>query len=45
MDNKNFQVDYRSENNESKAKKFWKFLGIGALSLFAALLTVVVINL
>ena len=29
----------------SKSKKFFKFVGIGALSLFLAVLTVLVINL
>ncbi len=44
MDNK----DYRSEQfetNENKAKTVWRNIGIGALSVFVAVLTVVVINL
>lgn len=40
--------DYRNngiEQNESKAKVVWRNIGIGALSVFLAVLTVVVINL
>ena len=33
------------EQNESKAKAVWRIIGIGALTLFLAVLTVVVINL
>ena len=40
--------DYRNEqyeSNDNKAKNVWRNIGIGALALFIALLTVVVINL
>lgn len=33
------------ERSESKAKNFWRAVGIGVLALFVAALTVVVINL
>ena len=33
------------EENESKAKKFWKRVGYGALALFLALITVTVVCL
>ena len=44
MDNK----DYRSnqyETSESKAKAIWRNIGIGALAVFVAVLTVIVINI
>lgn len=42
MDNK----DYRGfEPVENKTKTVWRNIGIGALSVFVAVLTVVVINL
>ena len=40
--------EYRNngyEQNESKAKAVWRNIGIGALAVFIAVLTVVVINL
>ena len=40
--------DYRNnqyDTGESKAKAIWRNIGIGALAVFVALLTVVVINL
>ena len=33
------------DNNERKAKAIWRNIGIGALAVFVAVLTVVVINL
>lgn len=44
MDNKDYST-VRYETNESKAKTVWRNIGIGVLSLFVAVLTVVVINL
>lgn len=44
MENEKYR-DNRFENNEHKAKTFWRNVGIGALALFVAVLTVVVINL
>lgn len=42
MDNKN---QFPAESGENKSKKFWKGFGIGALAVFLALFTVLVINL
>ena len=44
MNNENYRGE-QSDNNESKAKVIWRNIGIGALALFVAILTVVVINL
>jgi hypothetical protein len=43
MDNLDF--NNRSENNEKGSKGFWKGFGVFMLSLFLAVLTVVIINL
>ena len=43
MDNKDYRSNY--EANENKAKTVWRNIGIAVLSLFVAVLTVVVINL
>ena len=43
IDDRNF-AEQTSATGESKKKKFWKGVGIGALSLFLALLTMLVIN-
>lgn len=45
MDNKDYRNNNQYETNESKAKTIWRNIGIGVLSLFVALLTVVVINI
>lgn len=45
MDNKEFQTQYQYESNESKNKKIWKNIGIGALSFLVAVLTILVINI
>ncbi len=41
----NFEFNNRPENNEKGSKAFWKGFGVFALSLFLAVLTVVIINL
>ena len=43
IDDRNF-AEQTASAGESKKKKFWKAVGIGALSFFLALLTVIVIN-
>lgn len=43
MENKDYRVNY--ETSENKSKNFWRNFGIGALSVFLAVLTVLVINL
>ena len=43
MNDRNFQN--MNEQPESRAKKFWKYVGITFLALFLATLTVVVINI
>lgn len=43
MDNKNNQPF--SETGESRAKKVWKSIGLGALSVALALITVLIINM
>ena len=43
MDNQNFEN--RLENQEKESGSFWKGLGIFALSLMLAVITVVTINL
>jgi hypothetical protein len=42
---RNNPVKFANSNDSGKAKKFFKFVGIGALALFLAALTVLVINL
>ena len=44
MDNEKYNGN-QFESGESKAKAVWRNIGIGALALFIAVLTVVVINL
>lgn len=41
----NYNFENRPETQEKEGKSFWKGLGIFALSLFLAVLTVVTINL
>ena len=41
----NFEFNNRPENNEKGSKAFWKGFGVFALSLFLAVLTVIIINL
>ena len=43
MENKEFRANY--ESSENKNKTVWRNIGIGALSVFMALLTVLVINI
>lgn len=38
-------VKVKTEGTESKAKTFWKFVGYGAIAIFLALITVIVINI
>ena len=44
IDDRNF-AEQTIATGESKKKKFWKCVGIGALSFFLALLTILVINI
>lgn len=43
MENKNFNVQF--ESNENKAKSVWRNIGIAALSFLVAVVTVIVINI
>lgn len=44
MDNEKYNGN-QFESGENKAKTVWRNIGIGALALFVAVLTVVVINI
>ena len=44
IDDRNF-AEQTVSTGESKKKKFWKGVGIGVLSFFLAILTILVINI
>ncbi len=38
-------VKIKTEGSENKTKTFWKYVGYGAIGIFLALITVIVINI